>query len=310
MVTSSADETLCLRNLKDGVILKKMEEHGGWVWGVAVSGNSRLIASGDEKGELIARDGNTGKSLTTAIKAHSRGITSLDFSPDNAVLATVSWDGTIKLWRTDTWQIHGNPINIGEPILHVRYSPSGHLLAIVTQQHIRIWNPSGWKHIARLTAISLTWTPDGTRLLSGGRDYSDPTIQEWDTSTWEQVGDPWSDHTRTSNTGSILTLAVNSSGTLLASATHSNIVHLWRISDRRVVSVFSHSSAVSYHCVTFSVDDKYILCGGADGNITEWRVPEDALLEDRPNAQTFNVSSSFIAIPLFPSDRTEGNFAN
>jgi len=189
MVTS-LDETLYLWDLKDGVILKKMEGHSGRVRGVAVSGNSRLIASIDNEEELIAWDGNTGESLTRAIKAHSLDITSLDFSPDNAVLATVSWDQTIKLWRTDTWQIHGNPINLGEFIFDVRYSPSGHLLAIVTCQYIEIWSSSELECIAKFTGLSFTWTPDGTRLFSGSRDYSDPTIREWNTSTWEQVGDP------------------------------------------------------------------------------------------------------------------------
>jgi len=305
MVTGSADKTLCLWNLRDGMVLNKMEGHSDMVRTVAVSGNSKLIASGDGGGELIAW-GDTGKFLV-AFKAHSRLINSLDFSPDSAALATVSFDGTIKLWRTDTWQIHGNPIDVGESIFRVQYSPSGHLLAIRTDQCIQIWNPSGSECIAKLTAMAnFTWTPDGTRLLSGGCDYSDPTVREWDTSTWKQVGNPWSGHTRTTNT--MLTLAVNPSGTLLASRFRSSIVQLWRISDRRVVAVFGHSNAVC--CFSFSVDGKYILFGDAAGNITEWSVPEDALLEDKPNAQTSNVSFSFIAIPLFSSDLTAGNFAN
>ena len=68
MVTSSLDKTLCLWNLKDGTVLKKMKGHSGGVVAVAVSGNSKLIASGDSKGELIAWDGDGG-SLTKAIKA-------------------------------------------------------------------------------------------------------------------------------------------------------------------------------------------------------------------------------------------------
>jgi len=303
MVTGSADKTLRLWNLRDGVVLKKMEGHDSSVTAVGVSGNSKLIASGDGKGELIAWDGDTGEFLA-AIKAHSRTIPSLDFSPDSAALATVSLDGTIKLWRTDTWQIHG-PIDVGEWIFRVRYSPSGHL-AIETEKCIQIWNTSGSECIAKLTAMSFTWTPDGTRLLLGGRNHSDPTIREWDTSTWKQVGNPWSGHTRTTST--MLTLAVNPSGTLLASGFRSSIVQLWRISDRRVVAVFGHSNAVC--CFSFSVDGKYILFGDAAGNITEWSVPEDALLEDKPNAQTSNVSFSFITIPLFSSDLAAGNFAN
>jgi len=307
MVTSSFDQTLCLWNLKDGAVLKKMKGHSGGVGTVAVSGNGKLIASGDGNGELIAY-GNTGESLTRAIKAHSQKISSLDFSPDNEVLATVSLDKTIKLWRTDTWQIIGNPVNVGERIYCVRFSPSlaGHLAIVTQSQYIQIWNLSRFECIAqlRVNCCSLAWTPDGTRLLSGGLLSSDATIREWDTSTWKQVGDPWYGHTHT-----IRALAVNSTGTLLASASHDHDVRLWRISDRRTVAEFSHSHTP--YSITFSVDGKYILCGGTDTNITEWGVPEDVLLEDRLNAQTsLSVSFSLFAVSLFPSDLAEGKFAN
>ena len=202
------------------------------------------------------------------------------------MLATVSLDKTIKLWSTTTWKIRGTPINVREHIDGVRYSPSGELLAIVlTSQRVQIWKTDTSElRIAELpgNSHSLVWTPDGTCLLSGG-SKSDPTIREWDTSTWKQVGDPWSGHTRF-----ISALAVDPTGTLLASASHDRHVRLWRISDRRNIAVFRHSHQFS--CVTFSVDGKYILCGGEDG-ITEWGVPEG----------TSKVHISTVRFSLFPA---------
>ena len=59
-----------------------MEGHRDTVWAVAISGDGKIIASGDRDGEYIAWDGDTGNSLTRTIKAHSDKIGSLDFSPD------------------------------------------------------------------------------------------------------------------------------------------------------------------------------------------------------------------------------------
>jgi WD40 repeat protein len=188
MMTGSSDRTLRLWDLKDGAVLKKMRGHDYWIRAVAVSRDGQLIASSDDDGKLIIWHGDTGESLTQAIKTHSNLIYSLDFSPDGAVLATGSLDKTTtrKLWNTKTCQMHGNPINCGCKVYCVWYSPSGEL-AIGTDKCIELWNPRTRECIAKwavMTTYSLVWTLDGTRLLSGHYTY----ILEWDTSTWEEIG--------------------------------------------------------------------------------------------------------------------------
>ena len=279
-------------------MIKRMEGHRSPVRAVAVSGDGKLIASGDISGGLIVWDGDTGQWLTNdrTIKVHADIITSLDFSPGGTVLATVSLDKTIQLWRTDSWKIQGNPINCGEAIYCVRYSPapSSELLAITTYTHIQIWNTSGLEPecIAKFSAddihashLSLAWAADGTRLFSAGRSR-DPTIREWDALTWQQVGDPWSGHT-----DDVCAITLNPTGTLVASASGDNRVRLWRLSDQRTIAIFEHLEPV--YCVTFSADSKYILCGGGNSSIIEWGIPEDAILEDSPNEQASDVSFGF-----------------
>jgi len=270
IVTCSRDTTLCLRNLEDGLVLKKMNGHHNPVLAVAVSGDGQLIASGDVNGELIVWQGNTGEFLTQSIKVRSNAITTLDFSPDAALLAS-GYDWMMKLWSTNTWEVQGNPINCGADVNCARFSPSGELLAIATNKGIEIWNPYTRDRVAKFKAaidkdLSLVWTPDGTRLLSAG-SFSDRTIREWDTSTWKQVGDPWRGHNDRINA-----LAVDSTGTFLASASSDKDVRLWRLSDRRNIAIFTHSWPA--HCVTFSADDKYIFSGGVDGKVSEWNAPE------------------------------------
>ncbi|OJA17103.1 hypothetical protein AZE42_12974 [Rhizopogon vesiculosus] len=98
--------------------------------------------------------------------------------------------------------------------------------------------------------VSLAWTPDGIRLLSTGTT-SDPTIREH-----------------------IIALAVNSTGTLLASASFDNHVRLWRLSDRQTIAIFTTAGKV--YCVAFSMNGKRILSGGEDKKISEWAVPNHA----------------------------------
>jgi len=183
-----------------------------------------------------------------------------------------------ELWSTQTWQLQGSLIGRGSTIFCIQFSPSGELLAIGTFGSIEIWDFRTRECIANFghtaSTTSLAWTPDGTRLLSAGSG-GHPTIHEWDTSTWKQVGGPWTDL----HTGPINTLAVNSTGpTLVASASYDGHVRLWRLVDRRTIAIFKHSNSV--WCMTFSLDGKYILSGGQDERISEWAVPKDTLLED------------------------------
>ncbi|KAG2048147.1 WD40 repeat-like protein [Suillus hirtellus] len=267
MITGSDDNTLRLWDLETGVVLKKMEGHSNWVMALAVSRNGQIIASGDSGGEVIAWHGETGESITQPIKAHPFQITSVDFSRDGTVLATGSWDKTVKFWSTKTWQMQGDPIECGGLVHCVRYSPSGELLAIATNYNIQIYNPGTREEVASLTGwnLSLVWTPDGTRLLSGGS----VSILEWDTSTWQQVGHPWKGHTDTINA-----IAIHPTGTLVASASSDKHVRLWQLSDQRTIAIFQHSSV--QRCVTFSVDGKHILSGGHDNKVSEWVVPQNA----------------------------------
>ncbi|KAG2055120.1 WD40 repeat-like protein, partial [Suillus hirtellus] len=305
MVTGSYDGMLRLWDLKTDVVLKKMEGHRSRVRALAISRDGKWIASGDESGELIVWHANTGELKQTINKTHDGWISSLDFSSDSRMLASGSSDTTTKLWDTSKWQVKYT-LNCGGTVRCAQYSPrsdySYACLAIATDHNIQIYHSYkytsddyyGYRYgygytppppplpfpTQLMTTISggfnysLAWTPDGTRLLSGGNG-ADPTIREWDStaSYWQQVGDPWKGHFK-----DIHAISVDSDGTLLASASHDNRVRLWRLSDRRTIAIFKHSGEVN--CVTFSANGKHVLSGGVDRKISEWPISEDALPEN------------------------------
>jgi WD40 repeat protein len=330
MVTGSYDGLLRLWDLKTGVILKKMEGHRSRVRALAASRDGQWIASGDESGELILWDGKTGNPLNQPVKVHDGWIFSLDFSSDSSTLASGSSDTTTKLWHqlwhSSRWQNPRHSFSCGGNVRCVRYSPYGYsrygdretLLAIATDHGVQIYqnyrDTCGYYHCDSYDLISpfptqlmktigggfnysLAWTPDGSRLFSGG-NRADPTIREWDTFTWQQVGNPWEGHSK-----NIHAISLDSSGTLLSSASHDNRVCLWRLSDRRNIATFKHSEEVN--CVTFSADGKHILSGGVDNKISEWPtsedalpggVPNDGLMMEQPTHQVslFSFSCSFV----------------
>ncbi|KAG2066421.1 WD40 repeat-like protein, partial [Suillus decipiens] len=147
--------------------------------------------------------------------------------PDERMV-TGSYDRMLRLWDLKTGLVlrkmeghrsrvralaissNGNWIASGDEsgVLIIWHGKTGEPLKQAIKAH------DGW-------IFSLDFSSDSRALASGS---SDTTTKLWtcQTSTWKQFGDPWKGHFK-----SIHTISLNSSGTLLASASHDNRVRLW-----------------------------------------------------------------------------------
>src|SRR5947209_11932058 len=69
-------------------------------WSVAVSHTGQYWAAGSKRGEVrVWRDG--GRTLHLVWQAHTDTTSTLAFSPDEQILASGSWDGSLKLWNLE-----------------------------------------------------------------------------------------------------------------------------------------------------------------------------------------------------------------
>ncbi|KAJ8579480.1 WD40 repeat-like protein [Rhizopogon salebrosus TDB-379] len=232
--------------------------------------------------QLWVHDTGTGKVVAGPLDGHTNAVLALDISPDGSILASGSYDRTVNLWDTTTWQRKGDPLKCEAHVIRVRFSPTGQLLGVGTDIHIQIWDLERRERLVQFKGHtefdgswnrSLTWTRDGAHLLSAG-DINDPVIRSWDTFTWTQARDPWTGHGN-----QIIHILLNSAGTLLASASTDNTVRLWQLATGVEVSRYEHSNGVLN--VAFSVDGCFIFGADMDGKTLQWEIPEDVLAAAR-----------------------------
>ena len=126
--------------------------------------------------------------LSQCLEGHDSDVVSLHFSPDGALLASGSTDGTVKIWdlasSTAVRTLFGDEPEYSHPaISSVAFSPNCRFVAVGSMDTVvRIWDTQRDYVLERLEGhwgyvYGLAWMPDGKALVTGALDA---TVKYWD----------------------------------------------------------------------------------------------------------------------------------
>ena len=133
----------------------------------------RPTSNGDDQWDICIYDTHT-RSVRLTLSAHRDAIMWVGFSPDDRLIASVSWDRTFRIWDhgrgtlLHTFRSEGQNWTGG-------FSPDARFFAGTSGQgRLWVWDVAHGVEVARVDLASswcrtLDWSPDGKRLLIGAR---------------------------------------------------------------------------------------------------------------------------------------------
>ncbi|MFF4424663.1 hypothetical protein ACFY04_28470 [Streptomyces sp. NPDC001549] len=233
----------------------------------------RLAATGDVRDQLMSTFATP---YTSRLTSHTSDVVSISFAPKSRVLATASWDRTVRLWDTGNAR---HPVQLAvvtqpERLMSVAFDAGGRILATASERSVRLWDVTDRHAPAELSTLpdqrsAPSWVASGPGgLIATG--HTDGTARLWN------VHDPRHPRllaTLPGHSGTVTSVTFGPDGRTVAT-TGDTTTRLWDARDPAhplLLDVLrGHTDTVT--SAAFSPDGKTLATGSWDRTARVWDI--------------------------------------
>jgi WD40 repeat protein len=140
---SYADQAgnVVVRKTADWAVVTRIKGLEKDVISLAISGDGKKLVSGTYAGAVRVRSLPEGANLGS-LSGHNDKLWRVSFTPDN-LIATASWDGTVRLWDSETFQ-HAATIDAHDHWVNdVAFAATGAMVTASEDGRVRLWDVAG-----------------------------------------------------------------------------------------------------------------------------------------------------------------------
>ena len=240
--------------------------HTGEVTSVAYSPDGSMLASGSEDKTVRVRDVKTGEQKFPPL-LHKHAVDSVKFSPDTALLASMS-SREVQIWDAKTGAKKHTLTGHTQAVTSIAFSPDGSALVAGSEDRtMRIWDAKTGELLRTISTDvhsvkSLAFSPDGETIVTGVSGGIGAALCLWDTATGDLL---W---TRTRNFNSAPRVEFAPGGARISTGSSGDIT-LWGSEAGRLQQRLIGPSG-GVHGIAYSPDGDTIASTSGDNILRFW----------------------------------------
>ncbi len=303
VLTGSEDSTATMWNADTGAEIHSFVGHTSDVNSLAFSPDGTKVLTGSRDNTAKLWDTANGMEIHT-FTGFTGTVNSVSLSPDGAKVltggdmhdgSTGKHAGEVRMWNAATGAGIRNFAGFTGIVFSAAFSPDGTKVFAgggvydsgthrFSSGEAELWDAATGAAIHSFSGFteavnSVAYSPDGTKVLTGGRAYDSGThkysgeARLWDVATEAEI------RSFTGLPDSVASVAFSPDGTKVFAGVSSGAVKLWDAASGAEVRSFTGFSGYVLS-VAFSPDATKVLAGGSSGTVKLWDAVTGAFLSD------------------------------